>query len=45
MEECLEKMYKTKIYDKTQHNFYEWILIFSVYRSIIQKEHFFNKLL
>ena len=30
---------------KRSKNFYEWILIFSMYRPIIQKEYIFNKLL
>ena len=50
MEECLEKMLyrvliKPKFMIKRSTNFYGWILIFSMYRSIIQKEYIFNKLL
>ena len=30
---------------KRSTNFYEWIFIFSMYLSIIQKEYIFNKLL
>ena len=30
---------------KRSTDFYEWILIFFMYRSIIQKEYIFNKLL